>query len=161
MTVRPGMAAPPASLSQRAVTARNLSRRSISPFALCPQPEVLGSLVRQLASFVSCLGRRALHFPARRPADGPARHQHDVINVDPEQIADLLAYRPRQRDARDRTARLDDDDDAVGTPRRRGAECDDPAAPHAGEAVDRPLEILRMILAPVDDDDVLGPATDI
>src|SRR5262249_59809376 len=60
----------------------------------------------------------------------------------------------------DGTARLDDDDDAIGAAAQRRSERDDAPAANAREAVDRPLQILRMIFPPVDDDEILRAAAD-
>src|SRR5436190_22476444 len=90
MTVWPGIESPSANVARRCSIARSLSRRSISssslPSASGPHP-----VVAQLAALVSRLGRGPLDLAARRPSDGSAPDDRDLVDVQPEEVADLAA----------------------------------------------------------------------
>src|SRR5437868_13785793 len=96
ITVCPGTEAPSTNVARRFSIARSLSSRSISPSALSPQPCVK-PFAGKLAPFVPRLGRRALHFPARRPRHGAAAHDRDVVHVEAEQRADFAPNRLGQQ----------------------------------------------------------------
>src|SRR5207249_5956142 len=101
---------------------------------------------------------RAWPLAARRTCNRAARHDGDLFDGQPEYIADPSADAVGQRVRRDRAARLDDDHDAIGMAMRDDAECNNSSPAHTGEIADRPFEILGVVLAAVDDDDVLRPA---
>src|SRR5262245_43046317 len=123
-------------------------------------PSTLNRRRRELPALVARPRRRTLQLAARRAADGATRHHGDVVHVQPEYVADAPPNSGDERVGRDRPARLADDHHAVRPPRPRRSERDNAAASHAGEIADRPLEILRVMLAAVDDDDVFGSTAD-
>src|SRR3954471_4619491 len=158
ITVRPGIASPSAHVARRFSITRSLSSRSIE--SLIPNPRSRPLAAAEVALLIAGLGCRPLHLPAGRPADRAAADDRDLVDVEPEQVADLAADLTGQHVGCDGAARLHDDHDAIGPAAGRGAECDHPSAPYAADPVNRPLEILRMVLAAVDDDDVFRPAAD-
>ena len=108
--------------------------------------------------FVPSLRRRPLHLAARRPANGAARHGDDLVDIQSERLADATADGPGERLAGCSAVRLDHYHHAIAGALLRGSERDDASATHAGDVIDRPFKILRVILPSVDDDDVLGAA---
>src|SRR4051812_36666341 len=152
------MASPSANVARRFSITRSLSSRSIESLISNPRSRSLAAA--EFALLIPGLGRRALNLAAGRPPDRAAADDRDLVDVEPEQVADLAADLSGQHVGCDRAARLDDDHDAIRLPTRRGAERDHPSAPHAAHPVDRPFEILRVVLPAVDDDDVFRPAAD-
>src|SRR4029453_1534957 len=59
-----------------------------------------------------------------------------------------------------RTGWLNDEHDAIARSRTAGPKCHDTAPSNAGQSADGPLEVLRMIFATVDDDNVFDAAAD-
>jgi hypothetical protein len=101
----------------------------------------------------------ALDLSARRSANGPARHDRDIVDIEPEEIADALADGLDDGVGRRGATRLSDNHDAIRASLLGETERDHAPFSHAGQIVHRPLEILRVILAAVDDDEVFRPQT--
>src|SRR5262249_20811897 len=102
--------------------------------------QVLGFQV--LALNVASLCCLPLDLAAGRPAHGPARHYRNFVHIQTEEIADPLPDFARQHLWRHGAARFDGDHHSIRAAVLDEGERRDAAAPHAGEIVDRPLEIL-------------------
>src|SRR5262249_7885554 len=114
---------------------------------------------RSLAAQVALPGRGALDLAAGGAADRAARDDHDIVDIQAEEITDSLADRFGEELTRHRAARLHHHHHAVGAA-VLGREGDDAAAADAIHRVSRPFEILRVVLPAVDDDQVLDAAAD-
>src|SRR5581483_8107353 len=113
MTVSPGSAPPAANLARRFSTARSLSNRSNVH---------LRSAQSKLPAQVLRFRRGALHFPAGGAADAAGRHERDVVDVEPEQIADTAADRLADALDADGSPRLHEQHDTVRASRLGDAE---------------------------------------
>ena len=141
MTVSPGMADAVgerrAALLDRAQFVEQIHQVSSSTPASRSSPSCRSS--HELAALVARLRRRALHLAARRPPDRAARHEHDLVHVQPEQIADRGAE-SLSISASAATVPLGSTTMTTrsGPPGCGSAERHDAAAPHAGQIVDAP-----------------------
>src|SRR5882672_11231493 len=149
ITVEPGLAVPASNSARLAWMAFSLSSKS---------PRLSLNVGTPEAALVHRLGRRPANLAARGPRHRAARHEHHFVHHQPAQIDDAPADGIGQIVGGHRAARLGDHDRAVRTGPGGCPERDDAAAADAGELGDAPLEILRVILPSVDDDQVLYPA---
>src|SRR5690606_28376319 len=115
----------------------------------------------QLSLLVERARLGALELTARGLRDGARIDHHHLVDREPGGLRD-----PRLDPARERVAPLaqlrlrDHDHRLTAEARLMAREGDDVSLAHAFHLGARPLEILRIIVLPVDDDDVLRAAAD-
>src|SRR5262249_12904550 len=111
-------------------------------------------------SFVARFGRRSLKLAACRPADGTARNEDDFVDMQSTDGSNAPTDRLGQYLGRHPAAGLCDNDNPVMSVYLHRPECDDAAASNADQLVHCPFEIVRVVFASIDDDDVLDSAAD-
>ena len=114
----------------------------------------------EIAALVKQLRRGPPDFSARRPRYRAARHQHDVVHTRPQ--TSTIRRRIASVSSLAGTVPLGSaiDHRPVGTRVAPRAKRDDAPSPDARQLGHAPLEILRVIFPPVDDDQILDAAAD-
>jgi hypothetical protein len=114
----------------------------------------------ELPSFVARFGRRSLKLAAGRPADGAARNEDHFVNIQSTDGSNAPTYGLGQCLRRHCSAGLCDDDNPVVSAYLHCPERDDASASNTGQLPHCPFEIVRVVFASIDDDDVLDSAAD-